>query len=169
MRFFSFFTFLPLVVGLLLARPAHAQDKPVSEDFNVNIPKTIVILRSTRSYPEALATAKKAANALGRPFQLDGNHPHQTHGLSPSPADCEANAYDYPCYTARGHGGAQDSDYLSVEYSDGYTGLAKGYYIVVAALVEPNSPALKATLTRIRRAYPAAYAKRTALWRGCMH
>jgi len=68
----------------------------------------------------------------------------------------------------RGQGGAEDSDYLSIEFSDGYTGFAKGYYIVVAALAPPKSAALRQTLARVQRAYPTAYAKRTSVWLGGM-
>ena len=149
---------------LLLAAPALAQEK-----YNVNVPKDIVILQSTRSYPAALAGARQAAARLGRPLQLGGNHPHPSGGLTESRADCTGGGYDYPCYTPRGEGDAADSDYVSIEYSTAYDGFAKGYYIVVAALANPNSANLRQTMARVHRAYPTAYAKRTAVWFGCMH
>lgn len=148
----------------LLGRVALAQAQ-----YNVDVPKDIVILQSTRDYAAALAGAKQAAAQLTRPLKLAGNQPHKTLGLSNSPADCAGDGYDYPCYSPRGQGGAEDSDYISIEFSNGYTGFAKGYYIVVAALAPPNSAALRQALARVHRAYPAAYAKRTAVWLGCMH
>ncbi len=147
-----------------LAAPAAAQDT-----FNTTVPKAIVVLQSTHSYAAALAGARQAAAKLSRPLQLAGNQPNKALGLSGSRADCEGNGYDYPCYTPRGEGGAEDSDYVSVEFSDGYEGFAKGYYIVVAALLPPQSVALRQALARIHPLYPTAYAKRTAVWRGCMH
>jgi hypothetical protein len=150
--------------SLTLALPALAQ-----EHYNVNVPKDIVILQSTRDYAAALAGARQAAVKLQRPFQLRDNHPNKALGLSLTKADCEGDGYDFPCYQPRGQGAAEDSDYLSVEYSDGYDGFAKGYYIVVAALAQPNSANLRQTLARVHRAYPTAYAKRTAVWFGCMH
>ena len=133
------------------------------------MPKDIVVLQSTRDYAAALAGAKQAAARLKRPLQLAGNQPNKALGLSASKAACEGDGYDYPCYTPRGTGNAQDSDYVSVEFSNGYEGFAKGYYIVVAALVPPRSADLRQTMTRIHRAYPTAYAKRTTVWFGCMH
>ena len=106
---------------------------------------------------------------MGRPLKLAGNHPNKELGLSASRAACAGDGYDFPCYVPRGQGGAENSDYLSIEFSDGYTGFAKGYYIVVAGLAPPQSAALRQTLTRVQRAYPAAYAKRTSVWFGCMH
>ncbi len=163
MRFPAVFCVLSAAL-LALPTPAAAQD-----EYNINVPKDIVILQSTRDYAAALAGAKQAAARLHRPLQLAGNRPNKALGLSASQAACDGDGYGYPCYTPRGTGDAQDSDYISVEFSNGYQGFAKGYYIVVAALVPPRPAALRQTMARIRRAYPAAYAKRTAVWFGCMH
>jgi len=149
--------FIPLLAGLLAGIiPALAQS-----NYNTEVPKDIVILQSTRDYAAALVGAGQAAARLQRPLKLAGNQPNQKLGLSASPADCTGAGYDFPYYQPRGQGGAENSDYVSIEFSDGYTGFAKGYYIVVAAL--------RQTLARVQRAYPAAYTKRTAVWFGCMH
>jgi hypothetical protein len=155
---------IALLASLLTAAPALAQ-----ATYNTDVPKDIIILQSTRDYAAALAGARQAAARLNRPLKLAGNHPNKALGLSASKADCTGAGYEYPCYTPRGQGGAENSDYLSIEFSDGYTGFAKGYYIVVAALAPPSSAALRQALARVQRAYPAAYAKRTAVWFGCMH
>lgn len=154
-----------LLTGLLAGTtPALAQT-----NYNTVVPKDIVILQSTRDYAAALAGARRAAAQLGRPLKLAGYQPNKELGLSASKADCAGGGYDYPCYVPRGQGQAENSDYVSIEFSNGYTGFAKGYYIVVAALAPPNSAALRQTLARVQRAYPTAYAKRTAVWFGCMH
>jgi hypothetical protein len=157
--------FIPLLAGLLASiTPALAQST-----YNTEVPKDIVILQSTRDYAAALAGARQAAARLQRPLRLAGNQPNKKLGLSASQADCIGAGYDFPCYQPRGQGGAENSDYVSIEFSDGYAGFAKGYYIVVAALAPPNSATLRQTLARVQRAYPTAYAKRTAVWFGCMH
>ncbi len=156
--------FLLTASTLLFTGPALAQS-----EYNVSVPKDIVILQSTRDYAAALAGARQAATRLGRPLKLAGNQPNKELGLSASKADCTGAGYDFPCYVPRGQGGAENSDYLSIEFSDGYEGFAKGYYIVVAALAPPSSAALRQTLARVQRTYPAAYAKRTSVWFGCMH
>jgi hypothetical protein len=59
--------------------------------------------------------------------------------------------------------GRRGSDYVSLEYSDGCLGFAKGYYLVVAALTTPNSATQRQLLTRVRQAYPTAYLKRISV------
>jgi hypothetical protein len=134
----------------------------------VAVPKDVLILQSTHEYAAALAGAKQAATRLHRPFESGGNHPHPSAGLTLRKADCAANGYEYPCYSPRGQGEAENSDYISIEYSDGYLGFAKGYYLVVAALTTPNSATQRQLLTRVHQAYPTAYLKRTSVWFGCM-
>lgn len=140
-----------------------------AQDWNITIPKEIVILQSTKDYNTALKTAKEAAIRLGKKLDLEDNHPNKKTGLSLTKADCEGSAYDYPCYTARGDGAADNSDYISIEYSNAYEGFAKGYYIVVAGIGDPGSASVKAATANSRKWYKDAYAKRTKVWRGCMH
>jgi len=157
--FFAFF----LVVGCLFSKLTFGQE------WNVTVPKTIIILQSTRDYKMALQTAKQASAKLGMKLDLEGNHPNKKIGLSLTKEDCDGSAFEYPCYQARGDGGAEDSEYLSIEYSDAYEGFAKGFYIVVAGLVKPGSPEEKKIMKQVRPAYKDAYAKRTKVWFGCMH
>jgi len=157
-RIFFTILFLPLIISTVTA-----------QDFNVTVPKEIVILHSTKNYAAALKTAKEAATHLGKKLDLESNHPNKKLGLSMTKADCEDNAYEYPCYTARCDGSAENSDYISIEYSDAYEGFAKGYYIVVAAIAEPRSVIVKNTVAAAKKWYKDAYAKRTSVWRGCMH
>lgn len=156
--------FIALLLCSLPCKSIYAQPA-----FNTTVPKEIVILRSTKDYTTALKTAREAAAKLGRKLDLKSNHPNKKLGLSMTKADCEGSAYEYPCYTARGDGGAENSDYISIEYSDAYEGFAKGYYIVVAAIGNPGSAQVKSTTAMAKKWYKDAYAKRTSVWHGCMH
>jgi hypothetical protein len=147
---------------LINAVVVYAQDK-----YNTEVPKDILILRSTKDYQTAVATAKQAASRLHKELDLRGLRPNRKIGLTMSKADCDE--YDYPCYLARGDGNAENDDYISIEYSNAYKGFAKGYYIVVAALTDVKSTSMKAQLAAINKIYPDAYAKRTFIWFGCMH
>jgi hypothetical protein len=145
-----------------------AQDK-----FNTEVPKDIIIVRSTKDYKTALLTAKQAASKLKKKLDLRGLSPNSKIGLSMSKGDCNGvgggDDLGFPCYQARGDGNAFNDDYVSVEYSDAYKGFAKGYYIVVAAITDVKSASMKAKLAQINKVYPDAYAKRTYIWFGCMH
>ena len=140
-----------------------------AQDWNNTVPKDLVILQSTKDYNAALKTAKEAATRMGKKLDLEGNHPNKKLGLSLTKGDCEGSAYDYPCYTARGDGGAENSDFVSIEYSTAYEGFAKGYYIVVTAISDPGSAQSGAEVAAARKWYKDAYAKRTRIWHGCMH
>ena len=160
-----------IIVYTLLMFATHiafAQD-----EFNVEVPKDIIILNSTKDYKTALSTARKASTLLHKKLDLRGLMPNNKIGLSMSKGDCMEDAggdeNGYPCYPARGDGAAINDDYISVEYSNAYKGFAKGYYIVVAAITDVKSLDMKNKLAAIKRKYPDAYAKRTNIWRGCMH
>ncbi|QJD97207.1 hypothetical protein HH214_15680 [Mucilaginibacter robiniae] len=137
------------------------------DHYNTEVPKDIIILRSTNDYQAALTAAKQAASTLHKKLDLRGLKPKAKIGLSMSKVDCDE--LGYPCYIARGDGAAANDDYISIEYSNAYKGFAKGYYIVVAAITDVNSAALKLKLAAINKLYPDAYAKRTYIWFGCMH
>lgn len=140
------------------------------EAFNTAVPREVLVLSSTRSYPEALQTARNAAAFLRWKMTLRGYGPHPTAGLTAPKSDCEANGYEYPCYVARANGsGTDDFNTISVEYSNAYPGMAEGYYIVVAAIDKPAARRTQIILSRVRKKYPAAYVKRTEVWLGCLH
>lgn len=147
---------------------AFAQDK-----YNTEVPKDIIILRSTKNYQTALITAKQAASRLRKKLDLRGLTANTKIGLTMSKADCYGSGgsddFGYPCYLARGEGNAANDDYISIEYANAYKGFAKGYYIVVAAITDVKSADMKNRLATIQKAYPDAYAKRTYIWFGCMH
>jgi hypothetical protein len=156
------FAMLCAFLLLICVTSVYAQD-----NFNTEVPKDIIILKSTKDYKAAIATAKQAASRLNKKLDLRGLSPNKKMGLTMSQADCEG--IGYPCYQARGDGNAFNDSYISVEYSNAYKGFAKGFYIVVAAITSVKSASLKAQLAAINQLYPDAYAKRTYIWFGCMH
>jgi hypothetical protein len=156
------FRVLCFCILILSAVSVYAQD-----NFNTEVPKDIIILRSTKDYKTALTTAKQAASVLHKKLDLRSLKPNNQLGLTMSKTDCEE--YGYPCYLARGDGNAFNDSYISIEYSNAYKGFAKGYYIVVAAITNVKSASMKAQLLAINKVYPDAYAKRTYIWFGCMH
>jgi hypothetical protein len=155
------------LLSLLTAIPAQAQ-----ENYNTEIPKCIIIIKSTKSYCVAVATAKKAAINLHKALDLRRLHPNKKLGLTLSIGDVYSGRSiddsNYPYYPARGDGLAANDDYISVEYSNAYKGLAKGYYLVVAAIVDVGSDSMKTQLASIHKIYPDAYAKRTYIWFGTL-
>ncbi|MFD2287016.1 hypothetical protein GJU39_10225 [Pedobacter petrophilus] len=156
------------IILLFIASGSKAQ-----EDYNVEVPKDIIIINSSKDYKTALAVAKKSAIALQKKLDLRKLMPNTKIGLTLSKGDCYGDGggddMGYPCYFARGDGNAFNDDYISIEYSNAYKGFAKGYYIVVAAITDVKSVDMKNKLAVIKKKYPDAYAKRTYIWRGCMH
>jgi hypothetical protein len=72
---------------------------------------------------------------------------------------------EYPQYYSRGR--YDNGEYISIEYSNAFTGFAKGYYIVVAYSGE-NIEAKK-TLKKVKPFFKSAYIKQTDVYIGCMH
>jgi len=141
-----------------------------AQEFNTNIDKQMLIISSTKNYEAAKDLAREAATKLKREWRMDQElTPNKETGLTMSQKDCAASGWEYPCYGARGHGGGQNTYYISVEHSDWYEGLSKGYYIVVAAIDDKNSSVLKENLRLVKKFYPDAYAKNITVWFGCMH
>lgn len=163
-----------LTLTLSLGTPASCTaQSPAADKFNTEVPKDIIILGSTTDYKGALGLAREAARKLGRKLDLRGLKPVAGTGLTMSEKDClgagGGDDLGYPCYQARGDGAAANDDYISIEYSNAYKGFARGYYIVVAAITDVQTAALKKRLASIQNVYPQAYAKRTFIWFGCMH
>lgn len=130
---------------------------------------SFVIILSTKSYDAALKRAKEASEKLGYSLDLRGLHENQEIGLSLSRKVCEeeicGGGLDYPIYLPRSDWG--DSKYVSVEYSDGFEGFTKGYYIVVVSSGEKGDPIVKEALSNAKKFYKDAYAKTCGVWMGC--
>lgn len=138
-------------------------EESLTQDFS------FVIITSTKSYDAALKRAKEASEKLGYPMDLRGLHENKEIGLSLSKKVCEeeicGGGLDYPIYLPRSDWG--DSKYVSVEYSDGFEGFTKGYYIVVVASGEKGDPVVKEALSDAKKFYKDAYAKTCGVWMGC--
>jgi hypothetical protein len=152
---------------LLAEAPVSAQQR-----YNVNIPKEIIIIKSTKSYNKALFVAKEAARSLKKDLDLRRLKPNKKTGLTLSLGDIYSGRNidhdNYPYYPARGDGLAANDDYVSVEYSNAYKGLSQYYYIVVCCIGDADSAFVKNQLATIRKVYPKAYAKRTYVWFGSL-
>lgn len=135
----------------------------MSKDFS------FVIIISTKDYDEALKRAKDASEKMGYPLDLRGLHPNDETGLSLPKEVCEdicgGGMVEYPQYLPRDNWG--ESKYVSVEYSDGFKGFTKGYFIVVVASGEKGDPMIKDAVTESRKFYKDAYAKTCGVWMGC--
>ena len=140
--------------------PVFAQKPPL-------VTKNIFILRSTKDYAAALETARQATARLHTRLDMEGYRPNSQSGLTISKVACVENGFKYPAYVARGRK-TEDTNFISIEYSNGYEGFTKGHYLVVAAIGKPGSAVVNKATSAARQWYPDAYAKRTRVWVGCM-
>ena len=140
---------------------SNAQD---NQDPLPYIKKSFCIILSTKSYIEAKKCAIAAAKKTGLTTDFRGLEPNKKIGLTTPKLDV-SEGEEYPQYYSRGR--YDDGEYFSIEYSNAFTGFAKGYYIVVAYCGE-NAKA-KATLKKVKPFYKSAYIKQTAIYVGCMH
>jgi hypothetical protein len=115
--------------------------------------------------------AEKVSKASGVQFSMRGNVWDPNRGLI-APDDCEDPIY---CgkYVARRYNELDLSatnpvGYISVEKSDGYSDLRKGYYIALAAIRDSHDEA-KTELVKFSRLAPKAYIAKTEIYMGCIH
>jgi hypothetical protein len=148
-----FLSFVPIFI-LIASSFAQQGDIPLQS-------KAFVIIESVKSY----AVAKNTAKALGQQLDLRGLKPNKKSGLTFSDTVCE-NEGGYPCYIARGR--YDDGDYISIEWSNAFTGFAKGYYIVIVGSYA-NTRHAKAALRKAKKFYRHAYIKKADVYVGCMH
>lgn len=129
--------------------------------------RSIVIVGTTTDYSAAVEIASDASYYLDLMLDLRELNPDSTIGLSWSPEICEGAGWEHPCYVARGR--FDNGVYLSIEHSDAYQGFSPGYYIVVMASGEPDSPMIRESLTKAKTFVEDAYLKKTKVYMGCMH
>jgi len=140
------------------------------EDFeaSMTIDYSFVIVMSIKSYDAALERANDAADKMGYELNLRGLHENKEIGLSFSEEICNGicgGGIEYPVYIPRSSWG--NTKYVSVEYSDGFKGFTKGYYIVVVASGEKGDAEVKASVEEARKFYSDAYAKTCGVYMGC--
>jgi hypothetical protein len=149
-----------LLIALLGLGNLHAQS-----DNECYVTREFLIAGSLTDYASALQQAKKVAKGAGLKLDLRGLRP-VSGGLSFDDTICVNEWGEAPCYVARGRW--DDGAYVSIEYSNAYTGFRPGYYIVVAHSGESGkTPA--AVISGVRRIVPSAYIKRSKVYMCCMH
>lgn len=164
MRNFNFLVLFFLGVFLFHMNFVGAEEFSEKE---LSVPKKVLILKSTKSYEEALVTAKLVSEKLSTKLDLRGLSPNKELGLSFSENDCKNDGWDFPCYVSRGR--YDDGIFVSVEFSSAFTGFTKGYYIVVMQTSEKDNLQINETLNRVKKIIPDAYIKTTPIYMGCMH
>lgn len=157
MRLVSLFLLLTLTGAL-------AQDGEFVET------RWVTILTATKTFDEARADAKTMARESGLPFSMEGRVFDRKRGLIyPDTYEDEVFAGGY---AARRYNEAflneKETEYLSIERSDGYEGFRPGYYIVVAGVYDSSKKAA-AQAERFKKWAPTAYAKKTKIYMGCLH
>lgn len=143
---------------------AQGQDSTDTQPF---VKKDFLILLSTKSYEAALKTARSAASSLNLKLDLRGLKENKESGLTLSKEECLKYEVDYPGYYACGRW--DDGAYVSIEYSDAYSGFTKGYYIVIAAGGDREEAEIQAAYKKAKLTYKDAYFKSTEVYLGCMH
>lgn len=78
---------------------------------------------------------------------------------------CDLNGWDYPCYVPRGR--FDDGSYLSVEPSEGYTGMKPGYFVVIAASGSRDD--VLAEQQALGKRGVRSYVASSEVWLGCIH
>ncbi len=133
------------------------------------VEKRFLIINSTKNYKFALQVAQRASKDLNLELDLRdlGPSTDTTIGLSMPKDSCIKYWESNTCYLARGRG--DDGDYVSIEYSNAYSGFARGYYIVVVASGLKKDPKMAASLKRVKAIYKDAYSKVSKVYMCCMH
>ncbi len=153
------------ILALLFLLPCvHAQEAEFVEN------RWVAILSVYESFKDAKADAEKIAAKSNVSFFMEGRVFDKKRGLIyPDNFDDEVFAGQY---VARRYNQAlikdRETEYLSVERSDGYDGFKPGYYMVVAGVYESAKEA-QAQIKRFAKWAPTAYAKKTKIYMGCMH
>ena len=128
-----------------------------------SVQKQFLIVKSTKSYQEAKAFAKKISKQTGIPLNLQ-NLSYDKENLLTLPKDvCEDNGFEFPCYWARGR--YDDGVYVSIEHSSAYEEFRNGYYIVMVASGEN----IKEILKKVKKVVKDAYIKTSKIYMGCVH
>jgi hypothetical protein len=163
-----------LLASDLQGKPAQLSERELREAMREGlelvkaqtVAKDFVIVKSTPTYEESRRTAVQAAQRLNVPLNLRGLSPHSG-GLTFSTKDCAENAFDYPCYVARGRG--DDGFYVSIEHSTAYENFRPGLYIVIVASDSKGGSVAKQAAKAARKFFSDAYIRSTGVYMGCMH
>ena len=163
----SAFVLIFAVIGLVAAPTLVSAKGP---DFLEN--RYVVILSVYKSFAKAKVDAMKISKAAKLPFSMEGRFFDKKRGLI-YPDNFEDEAFRGGYVARRYHttqlpGQEVDTEYLSVERSDGYDGFQPGYYMVVVG-IRKNSATAEKQAKQFTAWAPTAYAKKTKIYMGCMH
>jgi hypothetical protein len=133
--------------------------------------KYLIILCAERDFDSVKREAEKVSSASGVQFSMGGNVWDSNRGLI-LPDDCGdpiyCGQYVPRRYNELDLSATNPVGYISVEKSDGYPNLRKGYYIALASIC--NSPEeAKTQLVKFSGFASKAYVAKTEIYMGCMH
>jgi hypothetical protein len=131
------------------------------------VEKDFVVLPAIPSYADARRVASAAARRLGLKLDLRRARSDGHGGLTFSPADCEANDWEHPCYVARGRD--DDGVYVSVDEARRFFDAEKQGYLVILASGPKNDPPIRAAAERAQALFPSAEVRTDDVWQGCIH
>jgi hypothetical protein len=133
--------------------------------------KYLVILCAERGFDSVKHEAEKVSIASGVQFSMNGRVWDPNRGLI-LPDNCEDPIY---CgeYLPRRYNelyltAADLVGYISVEKSEAYPDLQKGYYFALGAICDSNEEAEK-ELGKFKPFAPKAYVAKTEIHMGCIH
>jgi hypothetical protein len=159
-----------IFVAFILGAQAGAPQTDVENPSEVR-DKYLVILCAEREFSSAKQEAERVSMLSGVQFSMNGNVWDSNRGLI-IPDDCRDPIY---CgeYVARRYNeldltAANPVGYISVEKSEAYPRLQKGYYIALGAICDSNEEAER-ELLKFKPFAPKAYVAKTEIYMGCIH
>lgn len=157
------------LAAVLAASPPLLADEPTTTEYDAWIrentwTKSFLVVGTYRSYAGARQASERLRERTGLEVQskadlVEAGQPTYTREV------CEENGWDYPCYFARGR--YDDGVYLSVEPSDQYDGMVKGYFVVIAA--SGNEEDVRAAARDLAEKRIKSMLRRSEVWMGCIH
>jgi hypothetical protein len=164
--------FLVVILAFAMRLPAQAgADEADIENPSEVRDKYLVILCVEREFSSAKQEAERVGLLSGIQFSMNGNVWDSNRGLI-LPDDCRDPIY---CgeYVARRYNelhltATSPVGYISVEKSEAYQHLPKGYYIALAAICNSNEEA-EQELLKFKPFALKAYVARTQIFMGCIH
>ena len=128
------------------------------------IPTYLIILGSKKNYYDVLKIAKSISKKSGISYDDEGMIYDKKKGL----IDSDPTANGYPSDEDDYLGRRGNGDFISIEKSEAYNGLKKGFYIIVGSIQEKSQDAEK-MLKFYKKYAPDAYIQKTHIFMGCMH
>jgi hypothetical protein len=162
-----------LFVAFAICQEAQTHADEVDTEIPSEIrDKYLVILCAEREFSSAKQEAERVSMLSGVQFSMNGNVWDANRGLI-LPDDCRDPIYceeyvprrynELHLFTALDPVG-----YISVEKSEAYSHLEKGYYIALAAICDSNEEA-EQELLKFKPFAPKAYVAKTEIYMGCIH